>query len=467
VVNQSNQKFNFNTYSLNSCSWGERVERVLNTALIAADPYLAVRRVLDCQGNELFFGEKAYHLDLIQRIRLLSFGKASIPMAKAVVDSLPGRYVDGLVVTKAGYQNRGHRNFSGTISGRKIEYLEAAHPVPDETSIFAGQKVIDFLANGKPEDLVICLISGGGSALLYSPNRGISLDDLQQLTKQLLACGASIHEINILRKHLDHLKGGGLARLVYPAQLITLVLSDVVGDSLDIIASGPTLPDPSTFSEALHILKNYSLEAKIPRSIIDYLSFGSNGAVAETPKPGDPFFENSPVILVGSNLLSAEAALIQAKREGFEPLLLTTKLQGEARQAGLFLGAIACQAATSSYPLPRPACLIVGGETTVTLLGDGLGGRNQEIALGAVAEMAGLKDTAFITLATDGDDGPTDAAGAVVTGFTFERARELHMEPGAYLQRNDSYHFFQSLDDLLKPGPTHTNVNDLAFIFTF
>jgi hydroxypyruvate reductase len=326
---------------------------------------------------------------------------------------------------------------------------------------------MSLLDSCREDDLVIALISGGGSALLSAPADGISLEDLQNLTRLLLACGASIDEINTLRKHLDQIKGGGLARFTYPARLVSLILSDVVGDPLDVIASGPAVPDSSTWKAAWGVLERYDLVDRAPQAILAHLQKGCRGELPDTPKPDDPLFARVQNVMVASNLQAAEAAAEQAEEEGFHTLLLTTYLQGEARQAGRILGAILRQVAAPGHPIPRPACLIAGGETTVTLLGDGLGGRNQEVALGAVSELHGLEQVALVTFATDGGDGPTDAAGALVTGETAQRAAALGMHPDDYLKRNDSYHFFEALGDLLFTGPTGTNVNDLTFLFAF
>ncbi|HMN60082.1 MAG TPA: DUF4147 domain-containing protein, partial [Anaerolinea sp.] len=311
----------------------------------------------------------------------------------------------------------------------------------------------------------LCLISGGGSALLTCPAEGISLDDMRAVTGLLLGCGANINEMNAVRKHLDLVKGGGLARWAAPARTAALILSDVIGDPLDVIASGPCVPDSSSFASAWSILERYNLIDRLPEAVRARLQSGLRGQVAETPKPGDPLFERVQNEVIASNYQAAQAALEQARRDGWQTLLLTTYLQGEARQAGRMLAAVARQAAGSAEPLGRPACLVLGGETTVTLRGDGLGGRNQELALGAVAEMDGLADAFLVALATDGGDGPTDAAGAVVTGETLVRARAAGLDPADFLARNDAYHFFQPLADLLLPGPTQTNVNDLAFLF--
>jgi len=306
-------------------------------------------------------------------------------------------------------------------------------------------------------DLVVCLISGGGSALLTAPVDGVSLADMQALTAALLGCGASIDEINTLRRHLDRVKGGGLARAAAPARVIGLLLSDVVASPLEAIASGPTAPDPTTSADALAVLARYDLRRRVPGSILNALE--SN---RETPKPGDALFARVHNLIVGSNAVSAQAALSQAEREGFRARLLTTALQGEAARVGRDLAAELRRVAS------RPACLCAGGETTVTL-GDapGRGGRNQELALAAVADLAGLPDVMLVTLATDGEDGPTDAAGAVVTGGTLACARALGLDPDDYLRRHDAYAFFDALGDLLKPGPTGTNVNDLTFLFAF
>ena len=272
-----------------------------------------------------------------------------------------------------------------------------------------------------------------------------------------LVCGARIDEINTLRRHLDRLKGGGLARLAAPARVISLILSDVVGNALETIASGPTAPDPTTREDALHILEKYGLHADAPLSILKVLE-----TTCETPKPGDSLFERVQNLLVGSNQIAAQAALQQATAEGFHTRFLGDAWQGEARQVGKELGQV-LKNSTSE----RPLCLIAGGETTVTLRGQGRGGRNQELALAAVRELAGIPDVLLIALATDGEDGPTDAAGAVVSGDTFSRGMALGLMPEDYLANNDAYNYFERLGDLLKPGPSGTNVNDLFFLIRF
>jgi glycerate 2-kinase len=345
--------------------------------------------------------------------------------------------------------------------------LQARHPIPDQRGIHGTERILELLKETDKDDLVICVLSGGGSALLTAPAPGIKLTELQNLTSALLARGATINEINSIRKHVDLVKGGGLVRNAPQATMITLMLSDVVGDPLDVIASGPTVPDTSTYSQAYAVLEQFDLLNTVPASITNHLKKGMRGELLETPKNDDPVFKNVHNVLIGSNQQAAKAAVDQAIVEGYHASLLTTFLQGEARHAGRVLAAIARQVNASGDPLSRPTCLVCGGETTVTLAGNGVGGRNQELALGAVMEMSGLPNVALVTLATDGGDGPTDAAGAVVTGDTVERASVIGMNPQQYLAHNDSYHFFDALGDLLRTGPTQTNVNDLAFIFAF
>jgi hydroxypyruvate reductase len=336
-----------------------------------------------------------------------------------------------------------------------FEILPGGHPVPDEHSIRAGEKAMQLTQGLTEHDLLICLISGGGSALMSVPHAGITLSDLQELTSSLLACGARIDEINTLRRHLDQLKGGGLAKLASPAQVVSLILSDVVDSPLEAIASGPTAPDPSTRADALAVLEKYRLQEKIPAAILKALE-----TVPETPKPGDGLFDRIQNVIVGSNLLAAQSALEQAKAEGFHPHLLGNDWQGEAREVGQNLCNI-----LKSTTTPRPFCLVAGGETTVTLHGRGRGGRNQELALAAVHEMAGVENVLLITLATDGEDGTTNAAGAVVNGRTLQRGLDIGLSPETFLDDNDSYSYFSALNDLLSPGTTGTNVNDLMFCF--
>jgi glycerate 2-kinase len=443
--------------TLQSHAWGERVSRIMHAALLAVDPAAAVERFVERSDDLLKIAGRNYFLKDYRNIYLVGAGKAGSPMAQGIIRQLGGRISRSLIIVKEGYKT--------AIPG--IEIVEAGHPTPDERGQQATQQVISLVESAGEEDLVICLISGGGSALMTSPASGLTLDDLQQLTSLLLACGADIREINTLRKHLEQVKGGNLARLAAPAHLAVLILSDVVGDPLDVICSGPTVPDPTTYADAIQVLERYAILDQAPPAIIAHLRSGAQGKLPETPKPGDPLFTKMQNQVVGNNLQAAEASLAQALKEGFNSMLLTTYLQGEARQVGRFLGAIARQVAANGKPLPRPACLIAGGETTVTLRGNGTGGRNQEVALGAVQEIAGIQDVLLATLATDGGDGNSDAAGAVVSGESLQRALSMGLNPQEALAQNDSYHFFEPLGDLIMTGPTQTNVNDLAFLFAF
>jgi hydroxypyruvate reductase len=318
-----------------------------------------------------------------------------------------------------------------------------------------------------PADLVIALLSGGGSALLENPAAGLTLADLQRTTDLLLRSGAAIGEVNAVRKHLSAVKGGGLARRAAPARLVALVLSDVVGSPLDVIASGPTVPDLTTFRDASTVIERYDLWSALPERVVARLQAGLAGAVPETPKPDDPVFSRVQTAVVGSNAHAARAAAARATEMGFHVQVLSTYVEGEAREVGRVLAALAREIDASGQPLPRPACLVLGGETTVTVRGEGRGGRNQEVALGCAPGVAGLADVLVLSAATDGGDGPTDAAGAWVDGTTALRARALGLDVDAFLARNDSYAFFAALGDLLIIGPTLTNVNDLMFVYAF
>ncbi|MDW8402705.1 MAG: DUF4147 domain-containing protein [Chloroflexus sp.] len=445
------------TASLRAAPWGSAVAQIMAAALAAVDPARATTAALQRAGDWLIAGDCRYDLRAFDRVWLIGAGKAGAAMAQAAAAALGDRLSGGVVVVKDDGAPL------PVIPG--VTLLQAAHPTPDERSVAAGQQIAALLAQAGERDLVIALISGGGSALLNLPVAGVTLADIQLLTVELLACGAPIGAINTLRKHLDQLKGGGLARMAAPATLVALILSDVVGNPLEVIASGPTVADPTTFADALAVLDQYALRERCPPAILAYLTAGMRGERPETLKPGDPAGANVQHVLIGSNAQAAQAALAAAQTLGFNAMLLTTYLEGEAREVGKVLAGIAREIATSGHPLARPACIIAGGETTVTLRGTGLGGRNQELALSAALALEGLAhDVAVIALATDGGDGPTDAAGAVATGATVARARAQGLDPLDHLARNDAYPFFAALDDLLRPGPTGTNVNDLAFV---
>ena len=311
---------------------------------------------------------------------------------------------------------------------------------------------------------MIFLLSGGGSALLPFPANHIDLKEKQEVTQFLLDCGADIKEINTIRKHISRIKGGWLARWAYPSRVISFILSDVVGDYLDVIGSGPTVPDPSTFEEAWEILKKYDLVNEIAPSIREHLQLGKEGKAEETPKPQEVIFEKVYNSLLGSNILALLAAREEAAALGFNPLILSSSIEGETREAARFHTAIAKEVISSGNPIPAPACLLSGGETTVTMRGKGFGGRNQEFVLAGALEVSGVEKVVILSGGTDGTDGPTDATGAVADHTTVQRGKSLGLDPNLSLDNNDAYPFFEKLGDLLITGPTHTNVMDVRIV---
>ncbi|MDA8218486.1 MAG: glycerate kinase [Dehalococcoidales bacterium] len=429
----------------------------LAAALQAVDPAQAVRNFLRADGDTLFVGDESYDLRRFRRIYVIGGGKASVAMGQAVEEVLDDRITAGLINTKYGY----------TAPLRRIDVNEAGHPLPDENGMAGGKRMLELAREADEDTLILCLISGGGSALLVSPVEDITLADKQALTNALLRCGATINEVNSLRKHLSQMKGGNLARAAYPATVVSLLLSDVVGNPLDVIGSGPTVPDTSTFRDAYGVLERYGIVDQVPASVVSHLRRGLANEIPDTPKPGDPIFKNVQNLLVASNEIASEAAVAKARELGFNTLFLTNLIEGEAREVAKVMSALAREVSRSGLPVPRPACIIAGGETTVTVRGHGVGGRNQELSLAAALKIDGLDDVAVISLATDGSDGPTDASGAVADGRTVKRARAAGLNPWDYLAENDSYHFFEKLGDLLITGPTNTNVNDLVFVFAF
>jgi len=430
---------------------------ILEAALEAVNPIRAVKRALRLRGDILHVGSVRYNLAAYEHIYVLGAGKASAAMAQALEDILGERITAGWINVKDGY----------SAPTRSVTIHEAGHPVPDARSVAGTERIASYAQAVGPHDLVFCLFSGGGSALMTLPVEGISLADIGQLTNALLRCGASINEINTIRKHLSQLKGGRLSQLAQRAQVISLILSDVIGSPLDVIASGPTSPDSTTFAQATAVLRKYRLLEQVPPAITQHLKRGMDGLVAETPKHGDKAFECTQNVIVASNEHSAQAALDKVRELGMNGLLLSTYVEGEAREVGKVFGAMARQIAISGHPIPRPACIVASGETTVTVRGSGIGGRNQELALAAAPHIAGLDDVAVVGLGTDGTDGPTDAAGGVVTGHTLQRSVEKRQSIQAALLDNDAYHFFEVLGDLIITGPTNTNVNDLILVFAF
>ena len=437
------------------------INSVLNASLLAVDPYQCTKRSMNFDGKLLSIQKNSYELDDFEHIYLIGTGKAVFPMAQAVHDMFHGRITKGFFIAKyenAEIQKTFPENFT-TILG--------THPLPSRQSENSTRKMVDFLQKLTPKDLVICLISGGGSALMSLPYDGISIEDMQEVTRQLLFSGASINEVNTVRKHLDRVKGGGLAREIWPAKLVTLVLSDVIGDALDAIASGPTVADPTTYADALSIIDKYKITEKIPPSAYSHLTNGTAGKVIETVKSDDKCLQDTNIYIIGSLSIAAQAAKKQADSIGLNTAILTTDLKGEAREAGHKLVKELKNISAGNHTLAKPACLIAGGETTVTVRGKGKGGRNQETALSAARFMKDLPGCVFISLATDGEDGPTDAAGAVVDSRTIKAGQRLGLDADDYLGRNDAYTYLEKTNALIKIGPTGTNVNDLVFMFAF
>ena len=429
-------------------------EAIFRAGLEAVDPYRAVTRHLNRHGDTLGAGDHSLALSAEGRILVVGAGKAGAPMSAAVEDILGDRISEGLVCVKYGHSKPLDR----------IRIVEARHPVPDDNGLKAAKGMVDLLTSAGNDDLVICLISGGGSALLPLPASPVTLADKQIVTDLLLNCGAEIGEINAVRKHLSMIKGGGLARFAYPARVLTLILSDVVGDPLDVIASGPTVPDPTTYSEAQGVLERYHVLEDVPISVLERLKGGIDGKAPETLKPGAMEFEGVTNLLIGTNAIAVDSAVERAENLGYHPLVLSTTVTGETRDVAAVHAAVAREVIRDGSPVQPPSCIISGGETTVTVRGAGKGGRNQEFALAAALGIEGLPGVMVLSGGTDGTDGPTDAAGAFADGTTVSRARTAGMEPVRYLDDNDSYHFFEKLGDLFITGPTMTNVMDLHII---
>jgi len=434
--------------------------RLVRAALQAVDPVQAVRNTIRREGRYLVVGPSRYDLDDFDRVLVVGGGKAGAPMAHAVSDIVGNRLHAGWVNVK-----QGHLVDAPLLPSLTIH--EAGHPIPDEAGRAGAARILGLAQQAGERDLVFCLISGGGSALLPLPVPGITLGDLQALTDALLRCGATINEINAVRKHCSQIKGGQLARAAYPATVVSLILSDVVGNPLDVIASGPTVPDSTTYADAMGVLVRYDIVDLVPERIVSHLRAGMAGDLPETPKAGNPVFDHVQNAIIGSNAIAAAAAEATARDMGYNTLVLSTYIEGEAREVARVAAGIAKSLAAEQRPIPRPACVIAGGETTVTIRGDGKGGRNQELALAAALALDGWKDVMILTLATDGTDGPTDAAGALIDGDTVQRARERGLDAAEFLARNDSYTFFDTLGSLIRTGPTNTNVNDLMFVIAF
>lgn len=425
------------------------VRELFDAAVAAVDVRAAVRRSLRLNGERLLAPEAGLALPLRPGGRLLvvAVGKAAAPMAAAAEEVLGDRVAGGLALTKYGHAE----------PTRRLPVREAGHPTPDEAGLAAAAELRALLTGLGPDDLVLCLISGGGSALLTAPAAPVTLADLRETTARLLAAGATINELNAVRKHLETLKGGGLAAVAAPARTLALLVSDVLGDPLDVIASGPTVGDTSTFADAWAVIERHGLSGALPPAVRDRLQAGLRGDVPETPGPDDPLFARVDTVVIANLRRAAEGAASRAAELGYDTTIAGLAHEGEAREVAVQF----VQAALTDDRARRPRCTIGGGETTVTVRGDGLGGRNTEFALAAALAIDGRPDVAVASLATDGDDGPTGSAGAVVTGETVARGRALGLDAADFLARNDSARFFARAGGLLVPGPTRTNVADL------
>jgi glycerate 2-kinase len=437
------------------------IEAVWRAALAAVEPGEAVRRAVQRRGETLTVAGRRYDLGDYDRVWVVGGGKAGAPMAAALYALLGERIAGGAVNVKYG-----HLLPPGQSCG-PVTLVEAGHPTPDAAGQAGAARIVAALSGLTARDLALVVISGGGSALLPLPAGGVSLADKQAVTGALLRCGATIVETNAVRKHLSALKGGQLARLAGAATIVSLVLSDVVGNPLEAIASGPTVPDPTTFADAWRVLEKYGLLDDAPPSVVARLRAGLNGSIPDTPKPGDPIFDRVQTVVVSSNEIAAQAAVDEARRQGLNALLLSTFIEGEAREVGKVFAGVGKGMARHGRPLAPPACLVAGGETTVTVRGQGRGGRNQELALAAALAIEGWDDLCLVGLGTDGSDGPTDAAGALAWGDTLARARALGLDAEAALADNDTYCFWTALGDAIVTGPTNTNVNDLILVFAF
>ncbi|MCD6529104.1 glycerate kinase [Candidatus Bathyarchaeota archaeon] len=430
--------------------------KALSQALEASDPRGIIYSKVSMDDSRLRIGDLKLDLSRFKNLYVIGGGKASGSMAEALEKVLGERVTGGIINVPKGTER--------FYSTSRILLHGASHPVPDEDGVSGTRKMLEIAEKAGEEDLIICLISGGGSSLMPQPRGDVSLEDKKKITNDLLKCGATINEINAVRKHISDFKGGWLAKKAYPATVVSLLLSDVVGDPLDVIASGPTVPDTSTFSDAVSILKKYRIWDSAPESIRRLLLDGLKGDEPETPKEGDEVFKKVHNIIVGSNRMACIAAKDELSRNGLNTLFLTSYMEGEAREVGAFLASIIRETLHSGNPMPRPCAVVLGGETTVTVVGNGKGGRNQELALAASLKLKGVEGGVLASVNTDGVDGPTDAAGALVDGSTIKRAEKAGLDPVKYLMNNDSYSFFSELGDLIITGPTGTNVTDITVL---
>ncbi len=418
---------------------------ILNFSMKSVDPYNSVKLLF--KRKKIIVGSNIFNLSDYKNIYLIGFGKASIGMAKAVIDSI--EINSGAVITS---------NSNQKIKNSKVITLLGNHPIPDDKNIEGTKRIIDIIKKCEKNDLLIVLISGGGSSLLCKPR--VNLKDIQKTTDLLLKSGANIKEINTIRKHLSFIKGGQLVK-INRGTIISLIMSDIIGDPIEFIASGPTFPDSTTYSDAKKILKKYDLNSSIPNSIKKVIENGIKGKITETPKRGDSVFKNVYNFVISNNKVACQAAMQQAEKLGYKTMLLTTSLDGEAKDIGKYLISKVLNFSTNNKFV-----FISGGETTVTVKGDGKGGRNQEMVLSVVKDLFDNK-VIFSSFASDGIDGKSDAAGAIADSFTYKRALEKKLDTDKYLNENNSYEFFKILDDIFLTGPTGLNFMDIQIIVKY
>jgi glycerate 2-kinase len=428
------------------------IRDALTAALRAAEPETILKRTLTVEGSTLRAGQRAFNLSKFDRIVVIGGGKAAAGMAAGLARVLGDKVTAGVV------------NIPDSLPPQlprcpRIELHRATHPIPGSEGVKGVKMMLELVGRPTASDLVICLLSGGGSALLPMPAKGLRLPDIQKVTKLLLKSGAEIHEINVVRKHLSEIAGGRLAARLYPAEVLSLIISDVVGDDLDSIASGPTAPDPSTYLDAVAVLAKYDLVSEVPAGVLKTLDDGALGRIEETPKANSKVFGRVHNLVVGSNELSCRAAADLFRTRGYATTILTTRIQGEASEVGKRFSGLLVEMREKSSP--RPTCIIAGGETTVTVRGRGIGGRNQELALSVALGIAGLDGVHFASMGTDGLDGGTNAAGAIVDGGVIDRALRKGLDADSYIRRNDSHAFFKKVGGLIITGATGTNVNDI------
>ncbi len=426
----------------------------LKAAIRAADPEAFVREKARLRGSMLIIGHVKLDLSHFDRILVLGGGKASLGLAVGVERLLGHRITDGLVNVPEYLLDKARTH--------RVRFNAASHPIPSGQGVQGVEKMLELVGRPSTRDLIICLISGGASAMMPLPAIGVGLRDKQEVTRLLLTSGAGIGEVNTVRRHMSRVKGGRLAEKLYPATILSLIVSDVVGDRLEDVGSGPTAPDPSTYADARKVLEKHRVWRKIPKAIQDIIEKGMAALVKETPKPGSEIFRQVHNIVVGDNTKPCAAAAETLREKGYRTVVLTRRLEGEARQVGQVLSSILSDQNEGRFSLRRPLALVAGGETIVTVKGTGVGGRSQELVLAAALGIQGLSNVVVASVGTDGFDGPTDAAGAVADGSTVTRALKKGLDPKGFLENNDSYSFFKELEDLIITGPAGTNVNDIT-----